>query len=162
MCRLVQIEKDGQDDGWPDDQGRSKAPPRPNIVKTIYSYTSWIWVILALTSLVLQATRTVTISPTHALVLYFGELGITLAFDIEIVLRVWASLPEWRGFFEHGNNWIDGVLAIGCTIIQIPLIINSTVYPWFTIFQLARFYRVILVVPRMKPLLVSYRSVVLL
>jgi voltage-dependent calcium channel len=75
-----------------------------------------------------------------------------------MVLRVLASLPEWRRFFEHGNNWIDGVLAIACTVIQIPGVINSNVYPWFTIFQLARFYRVILVVPRMKPLLVSYRS----
>lgn len=159
-CRLVQIEKDGQDDGWLVIPGRKV--PRSTVFKTIYSYTSWIWVLLALTSLVLQATRTVTISPTHALVLYFGELAITLSFDIEIVLRVLASLPDWRQFFEHGNNWIDGVLAIGCTIIQIPGVIDSDVYPWFTIFQLARFYRVILVVPRMKPLLVSYRSLVLL
>ena len=79
-----------------------------------------------------------------------------------MVLRVLASLPNWRRFSEHGNNWIDGVLAIACTVIQIPVVINSSVYPWFTIFQLARFYRVILVVPRMKPLLVSYLSLVLL
>lgn len=74
-----------------------------------------------------------------------------------MALRVLASLPVWRRFFEHGNNWVDhdGVLAIGCTVIQLPAVINSNVYPWFTIFQLARFYRVILVVPRMKPLLVS-------
>lgn len=160
MCRLVPIEKDGQDDGWLVIEGR-KIPPRSNVFKTIYSYTSWIWVILALTSLVLQATRTVTISRTHALILYFGELAITLAFDIEMVLRGLAALPEWRRFFEHGNNWIDGVLAIGCTAIQIPGVIDSNVYAWFTIFQLARFYRVILVVPRMKPLLASYRSLVL-
>jgi hypothetical protein len=155
VWRLVPIEKEGQDDGW---LVIRKIPPRSNVFKTIYSYSSWIWVILALTSLVLQATRTVTISVTHALVLYYGELAITLAFDAEMALRVLASLPEWRGFFEHGTNWIDGVLAIGCTVIQIPGIIDSDVYPWFTIFQLARFYRVILVVPRMKPLLVSYRS----
>ena len=161
VCRLIRVEKDGQDDGWLVIQDR-RIPPRSNVFKTIYSYSSWIWVILALTSLVLQATRTVTISSTHALVLYYGELAITFAFDAEMVLRVLASLPEWRRFFEHGNNWIDGVLAIGCTVIQIPGVIDSDVYPWFTIFQLARFYRVILVVPRMKPLLVSYRSLVLL
>ena len=157
MCRLVQT--DNQDDGWLVIQGR-RTPSRSNLFKNIYSYSAWIWVILALTSLVLQATRTVTISPTHALILYYGELAITLAFDAEMALRVLASLPEWRSFFEHGNNWIDGVLAIGCTIIQIPGIIDSNVYPWFTIFQLARFYRVILVVPKMKPLLVSYRLIV--
>ena len=153
-CRLVRTENDN---GWLFTRGR-KTPARSNIFKTMYSYSSWIWVLLALTSLVLQATRTVTISETHALILYYGELAITIAFDTEMVLRVLASLPEWRHFFEHGTNWIDGVLAIGSTIIQIPAIKNSSVYPWFTIFQLARFYRVILVVPRMKPLLVSCHS----
>ena len=86
---------------------------------------------------------------------------MTFAFDVEMVLRVLPSLPGWRRFFEHGN-WIDGVLAIVYTVIQIPAVVNSTVYPWFMIFQLARFYRVIPVVPRTKPLLVSYRSLVLL
>ena len=79
-----------------------------------------------------------------------------------MMLRVLASLPDWRRFFEHGNNWIDGILAIGCSVIQIPVVINSNVYSWFTVFQLARFYRVILVVPRMEPLLVSCPSLVLL
>lgn len=154
------MDKDSQDDGWLFIQGR-KIPARTNVFKEIYSYTSWIWVILALTSLVLQATRTVSISPTHALILYYGELAITIAFDAEMVLRILASLPEWRRFFEHGNNWIDSFLAIGCSVIQIPVVRHSSVYPWFTIFQLARFYRVILVVPRMKPLLVSCHSLVL-
>lgn len=95
VCRLIRVEKDGQDDGWLVIQDR-RIPPRSNVFKTIYSYSSWIWVILALTSLVLQATRTVTISSTHALVLYYGELAITFAFDAEMVLRVLASLPEWR------------------------------------------------------------------
>ena len=157
MCRLVPIEKGSQNDGWPFTRGR-KTSAQSNIIKTLYGYSSWIWVVLALTSLVLQATRTVRISYTHALVLFYGELVITLAFDVEMALRILATLPHWRHFFEHGNNWIDGALAIGCTIIQIPAIRNSNVYAWFTIFQLARFYRVILVIPRMKPLLVSCRS----
>lgn len=88
--------------------------------------------------------------------MYYGELVITIAFDIEIVIRVLATLPDWRSFFSHGNNWLDLILAIGTSIIQIPMIHNSSTYPWFTILQLMRFYRVILVVPRMKPLLVSF------
>ena len=97
-------------------------------------------------------------SPTHRLVLINGEIAITIALDFEIGLRILATLPHWRKFFQHGNNWLDTILAIGSTIIQIPAIRNSDLYPWFTIFQLARFYRVILVVPRMKPLLVRYRQ----
>lgn len=95
-------------------------------------------------------------SESQKLALYYGELGITIAFDIELILRVFATLPHWRTFFQHGNNWLDTILAIGSTVIQLPAIQHSEVYPWFTIFQLARFYRVILVVPRMRPLLVRY------
>jgi hypothetical protein len=47
------------------------------------------------------------------------------------------------------------MLAIGSTIIQIPVVHNSQAYPWLTIFQLARFYHVILEIPRMRPLLLS-------
>lgn len=148
---LVAI-SDDQDDGWTTVDGRKAL--RPNLAKTIYSYTGWCWVLLALASLALQATRTVDVGETHELLMYYGELGITMAFDIEIILRVLATLPDWRSFFSHGNNWLDTILAIGSSVIQIPIIHNSSVYPWFTIFQLARFYRVILVVPRMKPLLV--------
>ncbi|GLB42802.1 putative calcium channel [Lyophyllum shimeji] len=149
---LVPI-NDEQDDGWTAEDGRK--PKRSNIAKTIYGYTRWCWVLLALASLALQASRTVDVVPMHELVMYYGELGITIAFDFEIVLRILATLPDWRSFFSHGNNWLDLILAVGSSIIQIPVIHNSSVYPWFTILQLARFYRVILVVPRMKPLLLA-------
>jgi voltage-dependent calcium channel len=129
---------------------------KSNPVKTFYEYTRWFWVLLALASLVLQATRTVTVGPLHQSVLDNGELGITIAFDLEIILRILATLPNWRTFFNFGNNWLDLFLAIGTSIIQIPVIHQSSVYPWFTIFQLTRFYRVILEIPRMRPLLVSY------
>ncbi|KAJ3714680.1 Ion transport protein-domain-containing protein [Lentinula raphanica] len=106
-------------------------------------------------SLTLQATRTASVSTTHAKILSFGELGITFAFDLEIVVRWLATLPDWRSFFTRAQNWLDVILAVGSSIIQIPVIKDSSVYPWFTIFQLMRFYRVILEVPRMKPLLLS-------
>lgn len=128
---------------------------KKNALKTFYQYTRWCWVFLALASLVVQATRTVDISDMHQIILDKGESAITLAFDIEIVIRILAELPDWRNFFAHGNNWLDLILAIGSSIIQIPAIHRSEVYPWLTIFQLARFYRVILEFPRMKPLMVS-------
>ncbi|KAF8882238.1 Ion transport protein-domain-containing protein [Infundibulicybe gibba] len=144
---------DEEDDGWAIVDGRKTA--KTNTAKMIYDYTRWCWVFLALASLALQASRTVDMEPMHELFLYYGELGITVAFDLEIILRVLATLPDWRNFFVHGNNWLDAFLAIGTSIIQIPAIQNSEVYPWFTIFQLARFYRVILEVPRMRPLLLA-------
>ena len=80
---------------------------------------------------------------------------LTIVFDIEIFVRILAHLPDWRSFLYYGQNWLDLILAIGSTIIQIPVIHDSPAYPWLTIFQLTRFYRVILEIPRMKPLLVS-------
>lgn len=145
---------DEHDEGWAVVEGRNV--PKKNALKIFYQYTRWCWVFLALTSLVVQATRTVNISEMHQTILDKGELAITLAFDIEIIIRLLAELPDWRAFFAHGNNWLDLVLAIGSSIIQIPTIHQSPVYPWLTIFQLARFYRVILEFPRMKPLMVSF------
>ena len=94
-------------------------------------------------------------SSTHEQVLNIGELVLTIAFDIEIAVRIVAHLPDWRSFFVQGDNYLDLVLAIGSTAIQIPVVHNSPAYAWLTIFQLARFYRVILEIPRMKPLLLS-------
>ena len=56
-------------------------------MRQLYESIRWCWVALALASLVLQATRGVNISPTHAQILNVGELVFTIAFDIEIVVR---------------------------------------------------------------------------
>jgi hypothetical protein len=148
--RLIPSVDEQQVDEWTRVEGRQAT----NHFKTIYDITKWCWVFLAFASLALQATRTVNISDLYQSVLDRGELGFTIAFDVEIVLRFLAALPDWRSFFSSGQNWLDLILAIGSSIIQIPVIHSSAVYPWFTIFQLARFYRVILEVPRMRPLLV--------
>lgn len=125
-----------------------------NWAKIVYSHTQWCWVLLALASLALQASRQVDTTSTHELIMYFGELGITFAFDVEIIIRMLAELPDWRVFWMSGRNVLDLGLAIGSSVIQLPIVRNSNVYEWFTILQLARFYRVILEVPRMKPLMV--------
>ncbi|KAL1742981.1 Ion transport protein-domain-containing protein [Schizophyllum fasciatum] len=150
---LRPIADEDDEEGWAGRDGRRGR--RTNPAKTIYEYTRYVWVLLALASLILQASRTTEAGDAHSQVVYYGELGITIAFDVEIVLRVLATLPDWRDFFRHGQNWLDTTIAVVSTIIQIPAIHDSVIYPWFTIVQLMRFYRVILVVPRMKPLLLT-------
>ncbi|EPQ53396.1 hypothetical protein GLOTRDRAFT_45533 [Gloeophyllum trabeum ATCC 11539] len=142
-----------QDDDW--SMADARRASKRNILKDVYEYIRWCWVALALASLVLQATRTTTVGQTHQQVLDKGELALTVVFDIEIVIRILAELPDWRAFFSSGQNWLDTVLAIGSTVIQIPAVHDSAVYPWLTIFQILRFYRVILEVPRMRPLLLA-------
>lgn len=74
---------------------------------------------------------------------------------MEILWRLVAHLPDWRAFGREPANWIDLILAVGSSIIQIPAIHTSPTYAWLTVFQLARWYRVILEVPRMRPLILT-------
>ncbi|KAJ7085572.1 Ion transport protein-domain-containing protein [Mycena epipterygia] len=144
------------DDGHAPSDGRPPPPRHVNPAALIVRHTRWLFVALALASLALQATRTPDITAHQEHVLFLTELGITIAFDVEILLRIAAAFPDWRAFFGFGaRNWLDAALTVGASVIQVPAIQRSPVYPWFTIFQLMRFYRVILVVPRMKPLLLA-------
>ena len=145
---------EGHQEGWVN----GKHVSQNNVLKVFYSYTRWCWVFLALASLAVQATASADMSDLHSQILDKSEFALTVAFDIEIILRIAAELPAWRRFFQHGNNWMDLLLAVGSSVIQIPVIHNSELYPWLTIFQLGRFYRVILEFPRMKPLMVSVVS----
>ncbi|KAJ7831421.1 Ion transport protein-domain-containing protein [Mycena olivaceomarginata] len=162
------------DDRCAPSDGRPSPPRHINPAALIVRHTRWLFVALALASLALQATRTPDITTHQEHVLFVAELSITIAFDVEILLRIAAAFPDWRAFFGFGarvsagekaqqgqdrdtrgagQNWLDAALTVGASVIQVPAIQHSPVYPWFTIFQLMRFYRVILAVPRMKPLL---------
>ena len=78
---------------------------------------------------------------------------------MEIIIRTVGHLPDWSYFFTSGyHNVFDLFLAVVTSVIQIPPIPSTDVYHWFTIFQLMRWYRVVMVVPRMRPLLVSHCS----
>lgn len=83
------------------------------------------------------------------------ERVITAVFDVEIIWRFIATSPQWRTFFMKKRNVADLGLSLVCTIIIIPPIPNTEAYKWLTAFQLARFYRAILIVPGMRNLLVS-------
>ncbi|KDE08247.1 hypothetical protein MVLG_01513 [Microbotryum lychnidis-dioicae p1A1 Lamole] len=121
-------------------------------VAVVYRKTYLIWVFLALFSIVCQAATTYDMPLNRKVVLGTIERYVTLAFGVEIVLRFYATFPDWRSFFHHLENLIDLGLAIATAIIQIPVIRTSEAYPWLTAFQIARFYRVIMAIPRMNRL----------
>ena len=129
-----------------------------NRLKIWWSYIRWFWVFLVLASLVVQATVTADMSTMHKEIIDITARIVTFAFDVEIVIRVAVEFPAWRSFFQHSSNFLDLILAIGCSVIQIPVVHDSSVYPCLTIFQLGRFYRVIPVVPQMRPLIVWFAS----
>ncbi|KAF9447124.1 hypothetical protein P691DRAFT_761036 [Macrolepiota fuliginosa MF-IS2] len=152
---VVLADQDAQDDGWDIIDGPHTRRVHQNWAKIIYQPTRWGWILLSFASLALQVSHQTDTSQTQRDRMSHGELGITIAFDIEIILRILAVLPDWRSFWLSRCNVLDLVLAIACTVIQIPRIRENEVYGWLSIFQLARFYRVILEVPRMRPLLLA-------
>lgn len=156
--------------GWTvTDDGRSL---KANWLRNLYQHTRLVWPILAVVSVGLAASKSANtadnvirllsvlfcsyyIKVIFKVIIDNVELGITIAFDLEIIWRFVAHLPDWRAFGGSPANWIDLGIAVASSLIQIPIIHDSEAYPWLTIFQLVRWYRVILEVPRMRPLILT-------
>ncbi|WWC70741.1 uncharacterized protein I206_104692 [Kwoniella pini CBS 10737] len=143
----------GTDPQW---AAENKKRKMHNKVLSLYGRTEIFWVVLVLADMVAQGTKTSGSSDSTLQLLKNLEIAFTLAFDLEILIRIIGHLPDWRSFFLSGRNCFDLFLAVACSIIQIPVIARGGIYPWLTIFQLLRWYRVILAFPRMKPLLNTF------
>ncbi|WWC88695.1 uncharacterized protein L201_003608 [Kwoniella dendrophila CBS 6074] len=127
-----------------------------NKVLTLYGRTEIFWVLLVLANMITQGIKTSDSSASLLELLKNLDIAFTLAFDVEIIIRIIGHFPDWRSFFLSGRNCFDLFLAVACSVIQIPVISRAGIYPWLTIFQLLRWYRVILAFPRMKPLLNTF------
>ncbi|SNX86724.1 related to CCH1 - Calcium channel (alpha subunit) [Melanopsichium pennsylvanicum] len=124
--------------------------------KRVWSYTKYVWILAIIFDIASQASRATYLQPGELQKRSRIELYFTLAFVFEIAMRFLAFVldGDWRGFLSSKQNRADFFLAFVTGIIQIPIIKNSQVYPWLTFFQVARFYRVIAAIPRMRVLLV--------
>ncbi|KAL8283193.1 hypothetical protein RQP46_005971 [Phenoliferia psychrophenolica] len=125
----------------------------PKFLRKAYKATRLIWVAAIVADIGFQASRRFDMTAGQDTMLRNVELYFTLAFDVEVLIRAVAALPEWRTLWEP-ENAADIALAILTSVIQIPVIRDSDAYPWLTVFQILRFYRVILAIPRMRRLLV--------
>ncbi|GAA6010255.1 hypothetical protein JCM11491_005413 [Sporobolomyces phaffii] len=124
-----------------------------SFVRTAYEKTQLFWVAVVLLSVATLAAKQSSISDRTVDILDSIQIGCLIAFDVEIAIRIFAALPAWRNFFAGAANVTDTVLAFLSTIILIPPIRNSPAYPWLTVFAIARFYRFIIAIPRMRRLL---------
>jgi hypothetical protein len=133
----------------------AKKPKEPSGLLKLYNKTQLFWVLLVVTDIMSQAVKTADSSQRVLNILRTMEIAFTFVWDVEMIIRIAAYVPDWQAFLRNGRNDFDLFLAVGCSIIQIPPIRRSTVYPWLTILQFLRWYRFVLVFPRMRPLLVS-------
>lgn len=126
-----------------------------SFVRKAYERTQILWVAVVVLSVAVLAAKQSNLSERPLNILDSIELGCIIAFDVEIAIRIFASLPDWRSFFTQAADVTDTLLAFFATIILVPPIRNSPAYPWLTVFAIARFYRFIIAIPRMRRLLVG-------
>ncbi|CAB4398324.1 unnamed protein product [Rhizophagus irregularis] len=116
--------------------------------------TVYVWIVLIFADLFIMAFRTSNMSAEKSFILDRVELIFTIVFAIEIILRFFSYLPKYHLFFQSTKNIVDFTLAIVTCIIQLPFIKESVIYPYLTLFQILRVYRVIVAIPRLRDLLV--------
>ncbi|CUM67862.1 uncharacterized protein PRCAT00005571001 [Priceomyces carsonii] len=105
-----------------------------------------IFVVVIFFDLFIQCFRKYDMSKHRGDLLYKLEAAITLVLLVEIILRLLLHFPNWRLFFYSKRNNFDLFLAVTTSVIIIPLVKRRLGhgYYWLTVFQLLRFYRVVL------------------
>jgi len=127
------------------------SPPLMKLVNSKY-WDMGIAICVAANLIVMTLNR-VDVSPEKMLLLNQIEIGFTLFFTLEIIIRFLAH-PFLFSFLKKFRNQIDLCLVIGSCIIQIPIIKQSPAYQILTIFQVSRAYRIVIAVPRIRRLVV--------
>lgn len=111
----------------------------------IYHYFREIPLLLILTDLFIQCSINYTSSERQLENAHRFQFFVTNMLTFEIVLRFIIYLPKVRLFFSSPMNCIDLALVCLTTILLIPAIVNNRIlHGWLSIFQIARFYRVVL------------------
>ncbi|KAF3904350.1 hypothetical protein AA313_de0206632 [Arthrobotrys entomopaga] len=125
--------------------------PHVNPAKKFYEKTEFVWILIIFTGLAVAACRSADMSNNRRDIINGVELSVSLLLLGEIVLRF---AVDWRGFFKQSRNWVDLGLAIITCLMELPFIKRrENVYAWLTVFQILRFYRIVLFVPVTRNLL---------
>lgn len=123
---------------------------RTSPVQRMYEKTTVIWVLIITFALVCQSFRSATMSASREDFIDVAEVIATALLDLEIAIRL---AGNWRKFHTSWRNLFDAFLAITTTIILLPPIKGSSAYPWLSVFQILRVYRVVLAIPVTRKLI---------
>lgn len=118
-----------------------------------YNYLREIPILLILSDIVAKCTLTDRTDEKYIDNVYILEIVTSGILAIEILIRFALYFPKPLFFFLSILNSLDFCLAIANTITIIPAIYhNYRVYRWLTMFQIARFYRVVIAIPFVRDL----------
>lgn len=116
-------------------------------VGKIYFYLRDLPLLIILVDLCIQCTVTANSSSQKLFNIYIWEIVVASFFVVEIAIRFLLYLPKTYYFFTSKFNITDLILAIVNVIIILPFVHNHTVaYQWLSIFQILRFYRIVLTI----------------
>lgn len=136
----------------PDEEAEPETVTRVGLLKRYYHKTYWLWIVIIVFDLVVQALRSANMGPGREKFINETETAVTLVLVLEICFRF---LCDWRNFHTSPRNWVDLALAIITAIMQLPPIHQSKqAYAWLTFFQIVRIYRVVLAVSLTRQLIV--------
>ncbi|CAG8737084.1 9234_t:CDS:2, partial [Acaulospora morrowiae] len=139
-------------DGWILNDSQNVS--RENFLSRLVKWTKYVWVLCIFIDVFIMAFKTADMDDETKTFINQSETIVTIILAIEIILRFCSYLPRYRFFFHFKTNNVDLVLAIVTCIIQIPVIKNSYAYNYLTIFQIARVYRVLIAIPRLRDTLI--------
>lgn len=124
-----------------------------NKIGRAYHYCREVPLIFIFADLIVQCTVDVSSDDDDVRSVYLFQIFVTALLGLDIAMRFCIYLPKVRLFFSSPMNCVDLTLAVLTSIILIdPIYQQKIVYAWLSVFQLARFYRVIIAVPFVRDL----------
>ncbi|KAG0268944.1 calcium channel protein [Actinomortierella ambigua] len=133
---------------------RPEEMERVSSLRMIVHRLECLWVIAIIVDLCFQCLRRYTMTSEELAGLERIELGFTIAFAVDIVIRFLVHIPKTSTFFKSKKNCMDLFLVLVTLCIQIGPIHNSTAYKYLTVFQVLRIYRPVIYVERLRSLIV--------
>ncbi|KAF9193354.1 calcium channel protein [Haplosporangium sp. Z 767] len=103
-------------------------------------------------NLVTMCFRRFDSSPSELKRIDDAEVAFTLFFLLEICVRI-AGHSTWKLFWKKKSNRVDLFLAISTSLLLLPVVREWEWYRYLTIFQVARAYRLIPVIPGVRDLM---------
>ncbi|KAI8075574.1 Ion transport protein-domain-containing protein [Thamnidium elegans] len=136
-------------------KGMTRLKLRWWIVRLVKSKTFfYLGGLLVLFDLVFMCLRSFYASVETLELVDNAETAFTFLFALEIILRM-VGAAAWMNFWSTKRNLLDLFLVISTCVIQLPMIQDSWVYKYLTIFQILRLYRLFICLPRVRRLLSS-------